>query len=213
MDAFKLAAGEKVKGAIDFNVPYVDFSNPATKFAYKGTGKFEVELCPSDNGYKTLGALPAGNAGAVAGSWGADKFTTKVAYAYVSKDAYSKEPYVREIYFFESDKVACDEYIKADTLKAEKYLYVSGIGGSGEKHKWGGAQPATGHFSVPVKGKDVGNSHYFHDGRLIVKLDAMSYKKGGKISGTVTAKTVAGNYDGAGEFSGAFEAKVCNEPW
>ncbi len=213
MSAFKLDSGEKVKGTLDFDSPYNDFSDPTKKFNYKGAGKFEVELCSSDNDYKTLKALPAAGSDDVAGAWGTDKFESKVAYAYVSKDAYSKEAYVREVYFFENDKVACDEYIKSETLKNEKYLYVSGIGGSGEKHKWDGPQPAEGHFSIPVKGKDMGNSHYFHEGRVVVKLDAISYKKGGKISGTVTAKTAAGNYDGEGAFSGKFEAKVCNEPW
>jgi hypothetical protein len=210
---FKLESGEKIKGTLDFNAPYNDFSDPTKKFNYKGAGKFEVELCSSDNDYKTLKALPAFKSDDVAGNWGTDKFESKVAYAYVSKDAYSKEAYVREIYFFENDKVACDEYIKSETLKNEKYLYISGIGGSGEKHKWEGNQPAEGHFSIPVKGKDLGNSHYLHDGRVVVKLDTISYKKGGKISGSLTAKTATGNYDGEGEFNGKFEAKVCNEPW
>jgi hypothetical protein len=213
MDSFKLDSGEKVKGTLDFNSPYTDFSDPTKKFEYKGAGKFEVELCSSDNDYKTLGAIPAAKSDDVAGSWGSDKFESKVAYAYLSKDPYSKEVYLREIYFFENDKVACDEYIKSETLKNEKYLYVSGIGGTGEKHKWEGAQPAEGHFSVPVKGKELGNSHYFHDGRIVVKLDTLEFKKGKKVAGTVTAKTAAGNYDGDGEFSGKFEAKICNEPW
>ena len=211
--SFKLDSGEKIKGTLDFDAPYSDFSDPTKKFSYKGSGKFEVELCSSDNDYKTLKALPAFKGDDLAGSWGTDKFQSKVAYAYVSKDAYSKEAYVRELYFFENDKVACDEYIKSETLKNEKYLYVSGIGGTGEKHKWDGPQPAEGHFSVPVKGKEIGNSHYFHEGRVVVKLDSLSFKKGGKIAGSLVAKTAAGNYDGDGDFNGKFEAKICNEPW
>ena len=213
VETFKLAAGERVKGGLDFLAPYVDFSDPSRKFEYKALGAFDVELCPSDNQFKTLDAIPVAKAGAVAGAWGTEKFTAKVAYAYVSKDAYSKEAYVREIYFFESDKVPCDEYVKSESLKLQKYLYLSGIGGTGEKHKWEGQQPAEGHFSAPVKGKELGNSHYFHEGRVVVKLDALAYAKGGKVTGTVTAKTAAGNYDGEGAFSGAFEAKVCNDPW
>jgi hypothetical protein len=213
MSAFKLESGEKVKGSLDFDVPYSDFSDPTKKFQYKGAGKFEVELCSSRNDFKTLGALPAAKSDPVGGKWGADAFASKVAYAYVGKDAYSKELYVREIYFFENDKVACAPFMKMETLKAEKYLEIRAIGGSGEKHKLEGEQPAEGHFTVPVKGKDIGKSHFFHSGRVVVKLDAVAYKKGGTISGTVSAKTAAGNYDGEGEMSGKFEAKICNEPW
>jgi hypothetical protein len=115
LSPFKLESGEKVKGTLEFDASYNDFSDPTKKFAYKGAGKFEIDLCSSNNDYKTLKALPAAKSDDVAGTWGTDKFQAKVAYAYVSKDAYSKEQYLREIYFFENDKVACDQYVKSET--------------------------------------------------------------------------------------------------
>lgn len=218
VEPFTLAAGEKVKGTLEFSLTYTDPREDAGAHTYKASGGFEGAICPDFNGFKTLKGSPE-DAGAApfAGAFGGQKFAYKKALAIVFKDLQSREEYLESIELYDDDTVTCAN--RYDKKNGSRYVSVTSIGGAGAGHALGGVQSADASFSTPGhdkagEKKGSGKWHFFARRRAWVKLDKYAFKGGEVLTGSVFAETTPDTKaDEAGLMQGKFEAKICNLTW
>jgi hypothetical protein len=218
VEPFALAAGEKLKGTLEFSLSYTDPREDAGAHAYKASGGFEGVVCPDFNGFKTLKGSPE-DAGAApfAGAFGSQKFAYKKALAIVFKDLQSREEYLESIELYDDDNVTCAN--RYDKKNNARYVSVTSIGGAGAAHALGGTQAADASFSTPGhekpgEKKGGGKWHFFARRRAWVRLDKYAFKGGEVLTGSVFAETTPDTKaDEAGLMQGKFEAKICNLTW
>ncbi len=218
VEPFTLAAGEKLKGTLEFSLSYTDPREDAGARTYKASGGFEGVICPDFNGFKTLKGSPE-DAGAApfAGAFGTQKFAYKKALAIVFKDLQSREEYVESIELYDDDAVTCAN--RYEKKNAARYVSVTSIGGAGASHALGGVQTADASFSTPGhdkagEKKGGGKWHFFARRRAWVKVDKYAFKGGETLTGSLFAETTPDTKpDEAGLMQGQFEAKICNLTW
>jgi hypothetical protein len=215
LEPFKLAAGETLKGTLEFSLRHVVPTDDAGARVYEAKGTFEAPICPDPSGFKTLIGTPE-DAGTepFGGTFGGQKFTYKKALAIVFKDLRSSEEYVESIQLYDDDSITCQNRYDEDKKRKARYVSFTSIGGAGASHVLGGAQSADASFSSPG-GKGAGAKwQFFARRRAWVKLDKYAFKAGETLTGSLYAETtVDAKPEEAGKMQGRFEAKICNLGW
>ena len=216
LEEFKLEEGAHVKGTLDFDKKYQDYSSKK-EFKYSGHGSFDAVVCKDWNNFKYLTAQPDSvDDGPVKGKYATNTFEYKSALATVIHDSDNDVDYIDEIDFFPTDKITCA--MKYDQRDKDKYFLVRSIGGVGSKNPIvGSAQSGDPSFSIPeimpgsTSKKPMGSWKIFGGAsrRAWIKFDKLSFGNGDKISGEVYADSVEAKPDQTGKIGGKFEATIC----
>jgi hypothetical protein len=216
VDAFKLEEGEHVKGTLDFDKKYQDYTSKKD-FKYSGHISFDAVICKDWNNFKYLASQPDSvEDGPVKGKYATNAFEYKSALATVIHDSDNDVDYIDQIDFYPTDKVTCA--MKYDQRDKDKFFLVRSIGGVGSKKPLNGApQSGDALFSIPeimpgsTSKKPMGSWKNFGGAsrRAWIKFDKLSFGNGDKISGEVYADSVEAKPEQTGKIGGKFEATIC----